>query len=207
MFYDLCKHMGLTGHHISWFFKEVDHLNRPLLASEESLVHSGKYLDHSADNIVVHDHTNWVPNDPENWILIYTKRLDVVAQALDEVWAAHTKEYVASGALPYTDKVFEPITVDMWAVLGKCMHREKWDSDLTDLYLNNVWKQSDVLYYESFSKQTPEYMSSYLGLAMPCNEPNTEPYTWDTQKSPRRPEDYILNYDETYKFCWEKLKK
>jgi len=202
MLYDMFCAMGYDGYHTSWFFRDIDSQNRPRLASVSGEPNE-EYLLHGLDGIVVHDHTNWVPNDPENWWIIYTKRCDVIAQALSQALAEHVKEYyVDGGVIGYTDKEYPPFEVDLFSILGKCKHRELWEKNLDRVFLDNNWRFRDVLTFESLVSKNPIDICFYLGLPS-TDLPND--YTWETQKSPRNTRDMIINYDAAYDFCKRNL--
>tara|TARA_S200002703_G_scaffold25829_1_gene22196 strand:+ start:750 stop:1388 length:639 start_codon:yes stop_codon:yes gene_type:complete len=194
MLYDMFCAMGYKGYHTSWFYRDIDCMNRPRLAHKKGYLESGQH------NIVVHDHTNWVPDNPEEWWLIYSQRCDIIAQSLSEELAAHIKEYHPDdGALGYSETEYKPFTVPIFSLLGKCKHRQQWNYNLDRVFTEHNWLHRDVLVYESLVNKTPRDVIKFLGMSTLHRLPDD--YTWDSQKSPRSTREMILNYDEAYEFC------
>jgi len=185
---------GMTGYHTDWQIYDnrrgrLDKHNRPLLTN-------GTYLNYQNDNVVIHDHTNWLPSDTENWHIIYTKRLDTIKQTISLKWAEHISEFVENNSLKhsYTNKTYEPIELDLEATLHHYIwHTGTWDRNLDKVFLQGNWKKADILYLETFLKKTPETVAAYLGI------PQID-FSWDSQKNPRDVEKYIINYSEVYDF-------
>lgn len=196
LLYSYLMSTGLTGYHTDFQMYEghrgrLDKHNRPLLTN-------GTYLNYQNDNVVIHDHTNWLPSDTENWHIIYTKRLDTIKQTISFLWAEHTSEYVAAGVAnknySYTNKIYEPIELDLETTLQRHTFRTRtWERDLEKTFLQGNWKKADILYLETFLKKTPQTVAAYLGI------PQID-FSWDSQKNPRDVEKYIINYSEVYNF-------
>lgn len=200
MIYNMFRSMGFRGYPTKAYPHDIDSENRPRLNILNDK-NEYRYLDKELDNIVVHDHTFWVPDDPENWWLIYSTRVDIIAQSLSEALANRISEYHAYRGKPksYTDIEYEPFEVDSHAILGKCKYRQTWNKNLDRIFSDYNWFARDVVNFETLIEKTPKQLLDFLGNVSPDLLPDD--YSWASQKSPRITRDMITNYDLVYNSC------
>lgn len=191
--YNLLESSGLRAEHVSWnlYRKHKSPPVWPFLAN-----HSYLKLGPEDDNIVVHDHTTWIPPDPENWNIIYTERHDKVAQTLSSIFAEKINEYLLEGlgSAAYSDKDISPFYLDPNATFKSHRKRIHYENNLMNLCKSYQWKKTYLFYFEDLIHATPEMMSHIFQI-----EYDKKKCSWDKQKNPRKAQDIILNYNELYR--------
>lgn len=190
--FSLLEASGLRSEHV-WFIRYQEHKSPPvwpLLAN-----HSHLKLGPEDNNIVVHDHTTWIPPDPENWNVIYTVRQDKSAQTLSSILAERLNEYVVEGVgvLTYSNKDITPFYLDPENTLK--IHRERihYENNMSNLLDSYNWKSCNTMSFEELIKTTPDSVASLLKI-----EFDKDKCKWNEQKNPRKAQDIILNYKELH---------
>ena len=190
--FSLLEASGLRSEHV-WFSKYREHNSPPvwpILANHDNLK-----LTLEDDNIVIHDHTTWIPPDPENWNIVYTVRQDKAAQTLSSLFAEKLDEYVAEGVgvLTYSDKQISPFHLDTKQVVKSHWERIHYENNMKNLLDSYTWKSFNLMYFEDLIKTTPEVVSHLLQI-----DYDKDKCKWNEQKNPRKAQDIILNYNELY---------
>ena len=190
--YSLLEASGLRSERV-WFRKYQQHKSPPVWPFLAN--HSDLRLKPDDDNIVVHDHTTWIPPDPENWNIVYTVRQDKAAQTLSSIFAEKLDEYVAEGVgvLAYSDKQISPFYLDPKYVVKSHRERIHYENNLENLLYSYKWKSFNLMYFEDLIQTTPDVVAHILDI-----EYDVWKCKWDEQKNPRKVHDIILNYNELY---------
>lgn len=190
--YSLLKASGLRAEHVSWnlYRKQKSPPVWPLLANHDNL-----RLSPDDDDIVVHDHTTWMPPDPENWNVIYTVREDTAAQTLSAILAWKIGEHLLEGlgASTYSDKYINPFYLDPKATLKSHRKRIHYENTMKNLVESCKWKSYNLMYFEHLIQTTPDVVAHILQI-----EYDVRKCKWEQQKNPRKAQDIILNYKELY---------
>lgn len=190
--YSLLESSGLRSEHV-WFSKYQQHKSPPVWPFLAN--HSDLRLKPDDDDIVVHDHTTWIPPDPENWNIVYTVRQDKAAQTLSSLFAEKLDEYVTEGVgvLTYSDKKISPFHLDLKQVVKSHWERIHYENNMKNLLDSYTWKSFNLMYFEDLIKTTPEVVSHILQI-----DYDKDKCKWNEQKNPRKAQDIILNYNELY---------
>lgn len=190
--FSLLEASGLRSEHV-WFTKYQEHKSPPVWPFLAN--HSYLKLGPEDNNIVVHDHTTWIPPDPENWNVIYTVRQDKSAQTLSSILAERLNEYVLEGVggLTYSNKAITPFYLDTEKTLK--VHRERihYENNMSNLLDSYKWKSFNLMFFEDLIQTTPDVVAHILQI-----EYDASKCEWETQKNPRKAQDIILNYKELY---------
>jgi hypothetical protein len=177
----LLKSYGRAGSHliVDWFLN----INYNFFDTE---IRSHAYIDKrikKIKNFIIKDHSiDYIPSAEISTVIIL-KRKDLLLQALSELIARRTEQWVA----PYKFKKFKPFFVDERIVFNEIKHIRKTNKErekiCKKLKLNYI-----QLYYEDFS-QTPKFLTSLLNI-----ENNLE--EWTRTPSPYKANELISNYDD-----------
>ena len=190
--YSLLEASGLRAEHVSFklYREQSSPPVWPLLANHDNL-----RLSPEDDNIVVHDHTTWMPPDPENWNIVHTQRQDKAAQTLSSIFAGKINEYLLEGlgASSYSDKYITPFYLDPKATLKSHRKRIHYENNMRNLIDSRKWKSFNLMFFEDLIQTTPDVVGHILQL-----EYDVWKCKWDEQKNPRKAQDIILNYNELY---------
>lgn len=199
LLYNFLESSGLRAEHVSNYFYKQENPSPawPLLAN-----HSNLRLKPEDDNLVLHDHTTWIPPDTENWNLIYTVRADKIAQTISSVFAETIGEYLLEGLgkAVYTDTKIDPFTIDRDLVIVKHRKRQQYEQNLSKLIYSKKWKTTNLIYYEDLIQVSPEIISHMLRINY-----DKEKCKWQEQKNPRSVKDYVINYNEIYEALLQKF--
>lgn len=192
LIYNILESSGLRAEHISNYLykKEENPPVWPLLANRDNL-----RLNPEDNNIVVHDHTTWIPPDTENWNLIYTTRLDKISQTISAAFAETIGEYLLEGLgkAVYTDTEIEPFTLSPELLLTKHRKRIQYEKKLETSIKNKKWKTYNLIYFEDLIQASPSIISHMFRIDCDVNK-----CKWQEQKNPRSVSFYVVNYDEIY---------
>lgn len=192
LLYSLLESSGLRAEHVSWdlYRKHSSPPVWPFLANHKYLK-----LGPEDNDIVVHDHTTWIPPDPENWNVIHTTRIDKAAQTLSSIMCSKIDEYLLEGlgASTYSDKYISPFYLDPKATLKSHRKRIHYENNMKNLIDSHKWKASHLIYFEDLIQVTPDLLAHMLQIEF-------DPWQckWKEQKNPRETQDIILNYKELH---------
>lgn len=190
--FSLLEASGLRSEHV-WFSKYREHKSPPvwpILANHDNLK-----LTPTDDNIVIHDHTTWIPPDSENWNIIYTERQDKAAQTLSSILAERLNEYVAEGVgvLTYSDKQITSFELDPIETIKTHRERLYYENNMKNLIASYKWKSFNIMYFEDLIISNPDMIAHIFQI-----EYDKDKCKWEEQKNPRKAQDVILNYKELH---------
>ena len=192
LIYNLLQASGLRAEHVSYarYQKHKSPPVYPYLANHEDLK-----LKAEDDNIVVHDHTTWLPPDTENWNIVYAERQDKPAQTLSSIAAGKINEYLLEGlgSSTYTDKYVSPFYLDPKATLISHRKRIHYENNLMNLCKSFQWRSSYLFYFEDLIQASPDMIAHIFQIEYDKAQCN-----WDKQKNPRKVKDIIINYNSLY---------
>ena len=186
LIYNLLVSSGLKGYHVT----SNDNLFDKNSLWLDQIIIDEKIIP-TQSNVVLHDHTSWLPEDTKKWNLVYTKRKDQIAQTISSYFAGAVNEYVLEGNRKYTNKKIEPFSISPGKILSHHKKRLAYENKLNSLVVNNKWKTNTTYYYEDLVKLSPDKVANFLNIKYDkriCN--------WEEQKNPRVIKDYIKNYDK-----------
>jgi hypothetical protein len=151
----------------------------------------GKIFPTDPDNLVIHDHSTWVPNNPEDYVVILLKRKDYAAQILSIMLSKLTGEWSPD---QYTTKEVKPTFLD----LEEVKEVWKWNLRVRQLQekkiIEQTWKKSYSVYLEDIID-----LGNYITCEFGEEPAHIEPDLLDSKfKNPRKPKEYLLNYSDAY---------
>jgi hypothetical protein len=190
--YSLLESSGLRSEHVSWnlYRQQKSPPVWPLLANHDNL-----RLSADDNNIVVHDHTTWMPPDPENWNIVHTQRLDKAAQTLSSIFASKINEYLLDGlgGSTYSEKHITPFYLNPKDTLVSHRKRIYYENNMKNLINSRIWKSYNLMYFEDLILANPAMIAHIFQI-----EYDTDKCKWSEQKNPRKAQDIIINYKELY---------
>jgi len=142
------------------------------------------------DNLVIHDHSGWLPLNTLDYNLIISRRDNKLDQLCSHYLAINTKQYTPD---EYTDEIkIEPFNVNVEQALRMKDLLIKADNLMQELLIL-PWLSGTVITLEDHLSKGPGFLHMLLG------ETPKKPFNMDREKNPHSAKDYIMNYDDLKK--------
>lgn len=139
------------------------------------------------DNVIVHDHNNWKPINPHQWVRLHIMRKNFFDQSLSSAIANHNRQWTS-----FQEKK-EPFVLDI---------NEFWKrvhigcTDNVRFFANQyIWKQNHILYFEDFINDFSQ-LDAFIHTDTKPLKVIDNSLSIDTTKNPVKKQDAILNYAE-----------
>lgn len=137
-------------------------------------------------DVVVHTHSDHVPEAPYKWIYVFVERKSKFDVVCSKLIVDKTKEYIN-----YDNVMLTPFVADINKFVKHykdTLHRQEI---INNIFNNYNWEKKIHLYYEDIIHD-----QNYLTVNLPYNGNYIGAQYSKFQKSPFIPKDYIINYDE-----------
>lgn len=142
------------------------------------------------NNLVIHDHSGWLPLNVTDYNLIISRRDNKLDQLCSHYLALNTRQYTPK---EYTDEIkIEPFNVNVEQALRMKDLLIKADNLMQELVIL-PWLSATIITLEHHLTRGTGFLQMLLG------ENPKRPFDIDGEKNPFKAKDYIINYEDLKK--------